>query len=231
MGGVREARTRKPRLMAPTTNWADCQRFATAVSGAGGELPPPLQHLLLPAASAAAAAQVYRLELARSSEHTLLGEWHRQVKAGCADEILISLRKNFDRHVEAIDHARTLIDPESSPEQILASAAPEMIAAWQGLDQHIKAITRIAAVASQFARCTAIFPQVQEYHLADNGRVDDRALACTDGPPLRDSALFGRPDQGHRSSPFFRLPLRLHTIAEMHENPVPENPYRQKVST
>ena len=28
-----------------------------------------------------------------------------------------------------------------------------------------------------------------------------------------DSAVFRRPDQGHRTSPWFKLPLRLHTTA------------------
>jgi hypothetical protein len=297
MGGVREARTRKSRLMAMTTNWRDCQRFADAVSAAGGQLPPPLANLLsahtllsspaptqrpdeailtacldgsltaeklaklLPAAAAAAAANTYRQELARSSEHTLLGQFHREMKAG-ADQVLNSLRSNFDKHAKAIAEAASLFNAESTAEQIIEAGQPELVTAWQTLDGHIQVVARIAAVASQFGCRTAIFPQVQEYHLADNARIDDRALAVTDGPLLRDSALFGRPDQGHRSSPFFRLPLRLHTVAEMqerydrfaadewdaqhsgarggwldpatgemHENPVPENPYCTKVST
>ena len=35
---------------------------------------------------------------------------------------------------------------------------------------------------------------------------------CTDGPLERDSALFGRPDQGHRSSSWFRLQLKLQSV-------------------
>jgi hypothetical protein len=134
--------------------------------------------------------------------------------------------------------------------------------AWQQLGSHIQVITRIAAVASQFGcRQSAQFPQIVEYSLAENGKVDDRALFCCDGSLIADSWMFGRPDQGHRSSPFFRTTLQLHSIAEaqaryyefaavefdkvhsgpsggwigedgqMHEDPKPENPYRATVLT
>jgi len=105
------------------------------------------------------------------------------------------------------------------------------------------------------------FPQVTEYALAENARIDDRAVMCCSGSVVADSWLFVRPDQGHRTSPFFRTTLRLHTIAEaqerynefaaiefdkvhsaprggwigedgqMHEHPAPKNPYRTKVLT
>ena len=38
-------------------------------------------------------------------------------------------------------------------------------------------------------------------------------MAC-DGGLLADSSLFRRPDAGHRTSPFFQTPLKLHSIAE-----------------
>jgi hypothetical protein len=95
--------------------------------------------------------------------------------------------------------------------------------------------------------------------LGDNFRLDDRAIMCTSGELVSDSALFGRPDQGHRTSPWFKTSLKLHTIAEARErynawaagefdrvnsvgdggrlidgvivpDPVPKNPYRQKAS-
>ena len=122
-------------------------------------------------------------------------------------------------------------------------------------------VTKIAAIASQFGcRPAAQFPQITEYHLAENGRISDWALMCCDGPLVADSALFGRPDQGHRTSPFFRTTLKLHSIADaqskydrfaadefdkvhsgprggwvdgdgkVHEDPRPVNPYRAKVS-
>ncbi len=79
---------------------------------------------------------------------------------------------------------------------------------------------------------------------------------CTGGPVEADSALFRQPDQGHRTSPWCRLPLRLHCTGsaqarydefaasewdrqhagpvtswiddkgQAHEQPRPVNPYR-----
>ena len=105
---------------------------------------------LLPAAATTAMVNAYRAQLAAGAEHTLVGEWHRQTESGGADQILDSLRPSFDKHAEAIAKARSLIDPESSAEHILAAAAPEMVEAWQTLDGHIRVISKIAAIASQF---------------------------------------------------------------------------------
>ena len=57
---------------------------------------------------------------------------------------------------------------------------------------------------------------IEEYANADGFRLHDVAIFCTDGPNLAvDSQLFSRPDRGHRDSPFFKLPLKLHTVASM----------------
>jgi hypothetical protein len=171
---------------------------------------------LAPVAASAAATASYLRTLADNSAHVLLGEWHRQVKAGGADAILDSLRKKFDVHAKAIEHARSLISAESSAEHVIESGEPELVTAWQQLDGHIRAVTQIAAVASQFGPRLGNFPQIREYAPGENFRLDDRALTCTSGELTTDSALFARPDTGHRTSPFFRVGgLKLHTIGEM----------------
>src|SRR5262245_22788198 len=53
---------------------------------------------LAPAAAQAAATRTYLAELARSSEHVLLGQFHRELAAGAADLVLDSVRERFDRH-------------------------------------------------------------------------------------------------------------------------------------
>jgi hypothetical protein len=278
--------------MAPTTDFRDCQKFATAITAAGGVVPGPLANLLsswevlsspaatqrpetdiltcaldgtltaeklaklAPVAASAASTAAYLRGLADNSAHVLLGEWHRQVKAGGADQILDSLRKRFDEESAAIAKARSLIDPQSSAEQILASGAPALVTAWQQLDGHLQVIIQIGAVASQFGPRLGSFPQITEYAPGENFRLDDRAIMCTAGPLVIDSALFGRPDQGHRTSPWARTTLKLHSIAEaqqryndwaaeefdkvhsgprggwidqngqVHQHPAPENPYR-----
>jgi hypothetical protein len=218
---------------------------------------------LLPGAATAAMILDHRRQIAQTCEHTLVGEWHRQLAAGGADAVLSSLQKNFDTHAKAIAHARSLIDPESSLEHIMASASPEVVTAWQTLSQHVQVIDRIAAIASHFGpRPTASFPQFTEYVGASEGTVvDNRAVFCTAGGLVADSALFRRPSGIHRDSPWARTALQLHSVAsardryrafcadqfdaanagprggwvdvktgEVHEHPLPPNPFRQEAS-
>jgi hypothetical protein len=54
---------------------------------------------------------------------------------------------------------------------------------------------------------------IEEYALADNFRLEDRAIWCTDRPSLEAaSAAFRRPDSGHRNSPWFKTALKLHSV-------------------
>jgi hypothetical protein len=174
---------------------------------------------LLPAAASAAVVNQYARDLARESEHVLVGEFHRALKRDdCIDSILASLRPKFTEHAEAIEHARDLINPESSVEQILESGTPELVAVWQGLKAHIAAVSAIGDVARQFGPRLGNFPAITEYSLAEGFRVDDRALFCCGGPSLAlDSAPFLVPDSPHRGSAWFRVPLKLNTLTQAKE--------------
>jgi hypothetical protein len=176
-----------------------------------------LAKLLGPAALAASAGQ-YRAELAGRAERMLVMRWYRELKAGAADAILDSLRPAFNEHAEQIAKAKSVgINSESTLEHLVASATSEsgLIEAWNALDGHIRAITRIASVASQFGfQPQATFPQVKGFTSGHVHLIDDRALLATSGGLLADSALFRRPDAGHRTSPFFRTTLRLQSISE-----------------
>ena len=84
---------------------------------------------------------------------------------------------------------------------------------WQSLDEHLKIIGRIILVARQFgAKPTAQFPHIVELANADNFRLSDEALMCCDGNLEVESSHFQRPDRGHRTSPLFRVSLKLHSI-------------------
>ncbi len=181
---------------------------------------------LLPAAASAAVVNQYARDLARESEHVLVGEFHRALKRdGCIDSILDSLRPKFDKHAAAIEHARDLIDPELSVEQILENGAPELVAVWQGLKAHIVAVSAIGDVARMFGPRLGLFPAIIEYPLAEGFRVDDRALFCVGGHDLAlDSAPFLVPDSPHRGSAWFRVPLRLNTLEQARDR------YRQFAS-
>ena len=172
---------------------------------------------LLPAAALAATANEFRAELASRAERMLVQRWYRTLeKDGAADQILDSMRPKFNEHAEQIAHAKAVgVNSESTLEHLIATGGDGLVEAWNALSGHIRAITRIAAVASEFGcRPGAMFPQVKVFTLGDTHLIDDRALMTTCGGLIGDSAMFMRPDAGHRTSPFFRTGLRLHTIAE-----------------
>jgi hypothetical protein len=172
-------------------------------------------------------------------------------------ESFLRLRPTFNKHASAIEHARSLINPESTAEMAIESGGAALVDAWKTLNDHLRVINQIAAIAAQFGPRLGWFPQVEEYALGDGFRLDDRAIMCTDGELVSDSALFGRPDQGHRTSPWFKTTLKLHSIESAREryrdwaadefdrvnsagrggqlingvvvpDPVPKNPYRKQ---
>ena len=144
-----------------------------------------------------------------------------------------------------------------SAEHILASAEPSMVTAWQSLEGHLAVIGKIGAIASSFGPRLSSFPLIREFALGDGFRLDDRAIMCADGALEADSSAFRQPDSGHRTSPWFRIPLRLHTMSsaqarynawaadqfdhihsgpqqswvdehgQLHERPRPTNPFRE----
>lgn len=223
-----------------------------------GTLTPEKLTKLLPAAASAAAVNEYAKTLAGSVERVLLGAWHREMKNGAADLIIDSMRKTFDEHAKCIAEARGLFSSESSAEAVLASGEPAVVTAWQGLTAHLTAVAKIAIVAREFGPRLGSYPQIVEYAGGDGHTLDDTAIMVADGGLQADSAHFQRPDQGHRSSPLFKVPLRLHTIESararynvwaaaqfdrinsrdpggwideqggVHPFPRPEIPYRQK---
>ena len=214
-------------------------------------------------ADAAQAQQInaFRGELRLNSERMFVEEFHTALKNGAADQLLDGVRPQFDTAAEQIAAARALIPAETSLDQFVTTAQPEAILAWQGLDEHLAVIGSIAAIASQFRPRLGQFPLIKEFANADGFRLEDRAIFATDGGLEVDSGLFRRPDQGHRTSPYFRLPLRLHTVesaqeryrewaaaqweqthsgpqeswvdehGKMHQKPRPSNPFKPKVTT
>ena len=171
---------------------------------------------LLAAAATQQMINNYRGDLARKAEHVLVGAWHRAMETA-ADEVLDSLRVNFDKHAQAIAKARALFGAESSAEHVLESGQPGTIEAWGALSGHLDVVSKIGAIASAFGPRLGDFSQVVEYTAAENFKLSDAAICCTNGPLVADSQLFLRPNTGHRASPWARCELKLHTISEARE--------------
>lgn len=169
---------------------------------------------LLPAAATAQMIDEYRGQLARGREHTIVGAFRRAVDDGLADLILDSLRDRFDKAASGIAHARSLFTADSDPAHVLNSGEPGTIEAWQALREQLQIVAAIGSVAAQFGPSPlAWFPQLREYPAGDTFRISDVAVMCGDGSSLViDSAPFLTPHGDHKNSPWFQIPLKLHSI-------------------
>ena len=107
---------------------------------------------------------------------------HAELRDGCADLILDSLRERFDAAVGAIAHAKSVIGSgESSAEHVLSTAGPETVEAWQQLGQHITVVAKIAGIASQFGcRQTAAFSLVS---FTASPTIIWLTIGCSRSPP------------------------------------------------
>jgi hypothetical protein len=159
----------------------------------------------------------YSGHLRGRAERLFLEAFFQVLENGAADEILTSLRPDFDAAAEAVAEARELIPVSAPAEQFLSEATPEAVVAWQSLDIHINKLNAIGLVASLFGPRSQKFALVEEYALADNFRLHDRALFCADGDLEADSKVFNGPGV-HRASPWFRIGrLRLHSVESARE--------------
>jgi hypothetical protein len=172
---------------------------------------------LIAEAAVAQSVADYRAGLAPRVERVVVERWHKTLRDGAADLVLTSLRKSFDTHAKAIGVARELIPRETELTQWLATAKPEAVTAWQGLGDHITALTAIGNIAAAFgARPLARFSLIKEIP-GDNYATSDVALYCCCGGLVGDSAPFLAIDRGHRASAWMAVPLRLNSVAQAKE--------------
>jgi hypothetical protein len=176
-----------------------------------GELDAKHLDSLIVDAAAQQQIAAYRQELRSRAERVLVQAFAAALKNGAADEVLDSLRPAFDEHAQAVEHARSLIAPETDLAQWLHTAEPAAVTAWKALDAHLAVINRIGWVASQFGPILGNFALITPFAGGDNFRLHDTALFCCGGDLEADSAAFRRPGT-HRASPWCRTQLQLHSV-------------------
>jgi hypothetical protein len=199
----------------------------------------------------------YLGELWQRSERLFVQTFHKALAAGACDELLASLRPQWDEHAAAIGEARAVgINAQSDPSHILESGQAGLAECWQQLPGHLAALNGIAMIARQFGPRIGNFPMITEYANSDGHLLEDAAIWCSAGDLVADSVAFRRPGT-HRQSPLFAVQLRLNTLAEArgryrvwaaaqweqrhsgprggwvdddgvhHEHPMPANPYAE----
>jgi hypothetical protein len=166
----------------------------------------------------------YRQGVGARAERLLVEEVHAALKSGAADELLDSLRPQFDKAAEQIRIARTLIPSEGDLATWLHTAEPAAVTAWKSIDSHLAVIDKIGWIASQFGPQLGDFSLIELFAGGDNFKLTDTALFCCGGDLQQDSAYFRRPGT-HRASPWCRTKLELHTVGAAREK------YRQWCSS
>jgi hypothetical protein len=161
----------------------------------------------------------YTQELRARSERMFVEQFHRSLlKNGRADAILDSLHPSFDTAAEAIAAARDVIPTEAPGRKIFAHCTTGRAGRLAGLGRTPERDRPHRPHRRPIRPAQRNFPLIEEYTLGDGFRLEDRAIWCADGLDLEsDSRAFRQFDRGHRTSPWFRIPLRLNTVAEARE--------------
>lgn len=193
---------------------------ATAIvkSGAAGNLSEKKLGALLAEAAQAQMVGDYIGNLRASRIEPLLArEFGAALRNGAANDIIGSLRQQWEPAADFIGRARSVISAESSTEHFLqsADAGSDAIELWQGLNARLDVVRKISLIVAEFSPRSRTWPMFKEYPAADNHLIESVAVMCTNGYLPQDSAEFRRPDpHGHKSSPYYRLQLKLHSISE-----------------
>ena len=193
-----------------------------------------------------------------AGEHVLVGAWHRAIETCAdtiLDSVRSQFDEAAAGIARAKALISMNSSPEHVLNSAEPAAVTEWQALPTYLQVVDKIGTRIAA---QFGPRLGMFPMIREYPLADGHLLEDRALFATNGGLLVDSSMFRRPAPSARQSPWVRVgELKLHTVesararynehaaamwdvahsgprsgrlvdGQMVEDPIGENPYRQK---
>jgi hypothetical protein len=203
-----------------------------AAAVAGDLTAAKLNKLVGEAAVAEAAAQL-RSNLARRASGDIVRQFGAELVGGAADEIVASLRPQFDDAAKRIEDALQIVRLDLDYARFVDEASPEALGAYQGLKSAVAVIDRVLAIAVQFGPRSTSFPLIM--HPTEGGvyddfvNVEDAALFVTPpGSPiagwtsrLRDhraavaSQQSIKPrDLGLKFSPWLSGGLRLNTISE-----------------
>lgn len=173
-------------------------------------------------AAAVQAAVTFRQGLAQRVETAVVHKFVRELERGAADEVIDSLRPEFDAAATTLAGAAELIDPNVEAVSFLEQANNAERAAWAAIPPNIKAVEKIAAVVTQFGSKSLTFPLIQlPVQVGPTAWVNDFALLCVDSKYdiQQSSVAFSRPGTG-RTSPWFLAAstLKLNHLDEARES-------------
>ena len=182
-----------------------------------------LDEAIADAANAQRVAE-YRAGLRQRIELPVIKQFAQELENGAGDEIIDSLRGDFDAAAAALAKIKERVEPGVSAEAFLAQADADGLEAWNQFDRHLAVLDRIAVVVGDFGPHGS-FELVQPPQgpvAAWAGEIDRRALLFV-GPDtnLISTSQTFRACQGgrHRASAWFKLAgvLQLSSIDQARE--------------
>lgn len=233
-------------LLRPTSQPVPAPRGLTPLAEpvldaavAGGLTETRLEEIVFDAALARVVAET-RVEITRAAQVSIVRRAGKMLAEGAADEIVLSLRPQFDEAARTIERALELVNLNHDYETFFDHADMDKLDALHALKPACDEIARIVNVAARFGRKSLSFPLIGTPEIGGSAPVEDifgladAALFSTD-PTLGVSGLLSvataiaehdkaiasqrtlnPQDMGMRAKfgPFARGGLRLNTVTE-----------------
>ena len=135
------------------------------------------------------------------------------------DAILDSIRPQVVDVAGKLGELCSIVDINWTPDQLVASGTSEQLSAWQQIPPLVARVDKFAALVAGFGR-RGTFPLLDEPQFGVHNELTglrDEALWLADGDPWQASGVINARRADWRSSPWVRLPLKLHSVDEARE--------------
>jgi hypothetical protein len=169
-----------------------------------------------------AAAQIehdaeYRTGLRQRAAVLFVERFHLQLCEGAADEILDSLRPQFDAAAQTLEAASTVVDINANPAHLAETGTAEQLEAWRSIRPAVAKLDAISMIASGFGPRSGTFGVLDQPPLIDPIDLVDEALMCTDSDIVQAGKAFRARRAEINTCPWLRISPKLNTIAEAKE--------------
>jgi len=175
-----------------------------------------LQKLVAASAKAEAEAACWR-RLQADVARDAAKRFGQELRNGGADHFLDSFRPGVVDLAKQLDDAKSVVDVNLTPEQLVASATPEQLAAYRLLPE-------LLAKVDQIARLVAGFGPGGDFAAIDEPGSNVQLRGVRNEALFMTALDWGRASEvviarmaDWRTSPWLRLPLKLATVAEAKE--------------
>jgi hypothetical protein len=170
----------------------------------------------------AAAAQIqhdadYRVGLRQRAEVLFRERFFKELCQGAADEILDSLRPQFDAAAEALAAATAVVDINVDPRQLAETGTPEQLDAWRAIRPAVAQLDTISVIARGFGPRSVDFGVLDQPPLVDPLDLVDDAVMCTGSDVVQAGRAFRARRADIRTAPWLRITPKLNTISEAKE--------------